>query len=78
MQHRMKEFTMTKEAMESFLQARPAGRISTIGADGYPYTVSVHYVYDGGNLYFHGLKAGEKFENIKRCDKVCFEVSRMT
>lgn len=74
MQHRMKEFTMTEGAIQEFLNRSKVGRISTIGQDGYPYTVAVHYVYLDGRIYFHGLSAGEKNENIKANSKVCFEV----
>ena len=77
MQHRMKEFTMTAQAVEKLLETAPVGRISTIGADGYPYTVSVHYWYDGSAVYFHGLPKGEKLDNIAANPKVCFEVSMM-
>ncbi len=75
MQNRMREFTMEPQAVESLLNTAPVGRISTIGADGYPYTVSVHYWYDGNAVYFHGLPVGEKLANIARNPKVCFEVS---
>lgn len=77
MQHRMKEFTMTDEAVNALLDRAQVGRISTVGADGYPYTVSVHYWYDGKNIYFHGLPKGEKLDNIAANPKVCFEVSEL-
>lgn len=74
MQHRMKEFTMTDDAVNTLLKRAKVGRISTIGADGYPYTVAVHFVALDGRLYFHGLGQGEKLDNIKNNSKVCFEV----
>ena len=77
MQNRMMKFTLDEQSVERVLQESPVGRISTIGADGYPYTVSVHYVYDGRAVYFHGLPKGEKLDNIKANPKVCFEVSGM-
>ncbi len=77
MQNRMKEFTMTDTAIHKLLTDSPVGRISTVGTDGYPYTVSVHYYYDGKAIYFHGLPVGEKLDNIDRNPKVCFEVSQL-
>ncbi len=71
----MMEFEMTPEKIEVLLESRPVGRISTNGADGYPYTVAVHYVKLGDRIYFHGLPAGEKLDNIMRGPRVCFEVS---
>lgn len=78
MQQRMKEFTMAKEAIDAFLSKAQVGRISTINADGYPYTVAVHFVYRDGKIYFHGLPKGQKLNNISRCPKVCFEADEMT
>ncbi len=74
MQRRMEEFTMTDDAVNALLEKSKVGRISTIGADGYPYTVAVHFVTLDGRLYFHGLGQGEKLDNIKNNSKVCFEV----
>lgn len=77
MQHRMIEGAMTKAEMEALLREAPVGRISTLGADGYPYTVAVHFVYLDGKIYFHGLNAGRKLENIARCPRVCFETDAL-
>lgn len=78
MQHRMKEFPMTEEAISALLERAVVGRISTVGEDGYPYTVAVHYIYEGtpesGTFYFHGLPKGEKLDNIARDPRVCFVV----
>ena len=60
MQNRMMRFTLDEASVEKVLAESKVGRISTVGADGYPYTVSVHYWYDGNAVYFHGLPKGEK------------------
>lgn len=78
MQHRMKEFTLESDKITAILEKSPVGHISTIGSDGYPYTVCVHYIMDNGCFYFHGLPVGEKLDNISRCPKVCLEVSEFT
>jgi len=73
----MKEWPMDGAAVREFLAACPVGRVSTVGADGWPYTVAVHYVYRAGKIFFHGLNAGEKLDNLRRCDKVCFEADAL-
>lgn len=78
MQHRMKEFTMQQPAIAALLNRAPVGHLSTLGADGYPYTVAVHFVWLEGCIYFHGLPQGEKLENIARCGKVCFTCDELT
>lgn len=74
MQHRMKEFSMAPEATLALLGRGQVGVISTSGADGAPYGVPVHYLWQDGKLWFHGLPAGEKLENIARDHRVCFTV----
>ena len=74
MQHRMKEFSMTPEATFALLGRGQVGVLSTSGADGAPYGVPVHYLWQDGKLWFHGLPAGEKLENIARDHRVCFTV----
>lgn len=78
MQHRMKEFTMTNKAIKNLLDRSKLGRISTIGSDGYPYTVAIHFIYLNDKIYLHSLPVGEKIDNIKNNSKVCFEVDEYT
>ena len=78
MQQRMKEFPMENADVLSLLSRAQVGHLSTINSDGFPYTLAVHFVYEGGAIYFHCLPRGEKLDNIARCPKVCFEVDEMT
>lgn len=78
MQHRMREWTMEPADVRAFLARAQVGRVSTVGADGYPYTVAVHFVCLNEKFYFHGLTVGEKLDNIARCGKVCFEADELT
>ena len=78
MQQRMKDFIMTDEAIHALLERAPVGRISTLGEDGWPYTVAVHFVWVDGQVYFHGLPRGEKLANIARDSRVCFECDELT
>ncbi len=63
------------------------GRLGTIGKDGYPMVKPLNFAYNPpsppfskggqggfGKIYFHTAKAGEKIEDIKRDNRVCFEV----
>ena len=74
MQTRMEQFPMTAQEIDQLLHRAMVGRISTIGEDGYPYTVAVHFVYDQEKIYIHGARKGEKLQNLKANPKVCFEV----
>lgn len=51
------------------------GVLSTICENGYPYGVTVNYVYKDNSIYFHCAKAGQKLDNILTHSKVCFSVA---
>lgn len=48
------------------------GTLSTIGDNGYPYTVPLSYVYFNNSVYFHCAKEGCKLQNIEKNNKVSF------
>ncbi|MBI5026507.1 MAG: pyridoxamine 5'-phosphate oxidase family protein [Nitrospirae bacterium] len=63
------------------------GRLGTIDKDGYPMVKPLNFAYNPpsppftkggqggfGKIYFHTAKEGEKIEDIKRDNRVCFEV----
>src|SRR3990167_824045 len=50
------------------------GRLGTIGKNGYPMVKPLNFAYHDGKIYFHTAQEGEKIENIKRDNRVCFEV----
>lgn len=50
------------------------GRLGTIGKDGYPMIKPLNFTCDGKRIYIHTAKEGEKVEDIKRDNRVCFEV----
>ena len=62
------------EAVE-ILKNGSFGVLALCGDEGYPYAVPVSYVYSGGALYFHGAKAGHKFDAVQRCGKASFCVT---
>lgn len=63
---------MTDEACIALLHKAPRGVLAVLGDGGYPYTVPLDFVYDGGKIYFHCAKEGHKLDAIRACDKVSF------
>lgn len=63
-----------KNIIVSMLNACHVGRLGTIGRDGYPMVKPINFAYHEGNIYFHTAMAGEKIEDIKRDNRICFEV----
>ena len=50
------------------------GRLGTTGSDGWPMVKPLNFVYHGGRIYFHCALQGEKLEDIRNDNRVCFEV----
>ena len=74
MQHRMRDYPLSLGEIQKFLAESQAGTVATVGPDGVPYCVPVHFVYVDGAVYFHGLPAGQKLDYIRADPKVCFTV----
>lgn len=68
---------MTEEAVSALLAGAPVAYLSTVDADGAPYTVPVHFACAGGKVYIHGKAAGRKLDNLARDPRVCLTVSEM-
>jgi nitroimidazol reductase NimA-like FMN-containing flavoprotein (pyridoxamine 5'-phosphate oxidase superfamily) len=77
MQHRMKTHQLTPEQVDTLLYKAEVGRLGTISGDGYPYVISMHFIYHDGKIYMHGLPKGQKIDNINRNSKVCFEIDEL-
>jgi hypothetical protein len=71
---RRKEKQLTIEECHELLTKAEYGTLATIGADGYPYAVSVNYVFPNGNIYFHCATVGQKLDNIDNCSNVSFNI----
>ena len=50
------------------------GRLGTLGKDGCPMVKPLNFAYHEGKIYFHTAKEGEKIDDIKRDNRVCFEM----
>lgn len=77
MQARMKKNQLTPLQINEQLISEKVGRIGTSNLDGTPYIVPVHFVLHQDRIYVHGLSKGQKIENIKFNNNVCFEVDCM-
>lgn len=77
MQHRMKTHQLTAKQMDNVLKNGLAGTLATVNVSGAPYITPLHYLYDNGKIYFHGLPKGMKIDNIQRNPHVCFNVYNM-
>ncbi|MBP3386377.1 MAG: pyridoxamine 5'-phosphate oxidase family protein [Candidatus Methanomethylophilaceae archaeon] len=72
MQPNMMNNQLKEDEIVSLLDRCDVGAISTIGADGYPYSTPVNFVQMDGVVYIHGRRVGEKMDNIKNDSRVCF------
>jgi len=77
MRHRTQTHLLTQPQIDDLLHRAQVGRIGTINSDGTPYILPMHYVYEEGKIYLHGLPKGQKIDNIRARPKVCFEVDEM-
>jgi len=66
----------SKEKIIEFLSSQQTGRISSIDENGYPQTIPMNFVFINDVVYMHSHIKGEKLENIKRNQKVGFEVDK--
>ncbi|MEJ5349407.1 MAG: pyridoxamine 5'-phosphate oxidase family protein [Desulfosoma sp.] len=65
---------MDSEAIRDLLESCTIGRLATTDRDGYPYVTPVNYVFRAGRIYVHSAPEGEKIDNIRRDDRVGFQV----
>ena len=73
---RRKTREISTEATKQLLKTERLGILAVNGEDGYPYAIPLNYYYDEeqNKIYFHGARAGYKYDMIKASDKVCFTV----
>ncbi len=71
---RSKKEIRDKDVIIDLLNACHVGRLGTVSRDGWPMVKPLNFVYADGKIYFHSAKEGEKIDDIRRDDRVCFEV----
>jgi nitroimidazol reductase NimA-like FMN-containing flavoprotein (pyridoxamine 5'-phosphate oxidase superfamily) len=50
------------------------GRLGMVGRDGRPMVKPLNFAYHDGRIYFHCARDGEKLDDIRHDNRVCFEV----
>ena len=63
---------LDNEDCERILRGEKRGVLAVSGDMGYPYTVPMNFVYDGGCIYFHSAPQGHKLDALRSCDKASF------
>jgi len=66
----------SKEKIIEFLSSQQTGRISSIDENGYPQIIPMNFVFMNDVIYMHSHIRGEKLDNIRRNQKVGFEVDK--
>ena len=66
----------SKEKIIEFLSSQQTGRISSIDENGYPQIIPMNFVFINDVIYIHSHIKGEKLDNIRRNQKVGFEVDK--
>ena len=66
----------SKEKIIEFLSSQQTGRISSIDENGYPQIIPMNFVFINDTVYMHSHIRGEKLDNIRRNEKVGFEVDK--
>ena len=66
----------SKEKVIEFLSSQQTGRIASIDDNGFPQIIPMNFVFINDAVYMHSHIRGEKLDNIKRNQKVGFEVDK--
>ena len=72
---RRKDRQLERSEAEACLAGGSFGVLATVDESGRPCAVPVSYVVLNGAVYFHSAKEGEKVDNIRREERVCFCVT---
>jgi len=66
---------MSEEGIREFMIRAYAGRLATVGPDGWPYIVPLLYVWMNGEIWVHNTSERGHFRNnVDHAARVCFEV----
>ncbi len=66
----------SKERIIEFLSSQQTGRIASIDENGFPQIIPMNFVFISDAVYMHSHIRGEKLDNIRRNQKVGFEVDK--
>jgi len=73
--HTKLEIKSKKKVIE-FLSSQQTGRISSVDENGFPQIIPMNFVFINDAVYMHSHVRGEKLDNIRRDQKVGFEVDK--
>jgi hypothetical protein len=73
--HKKLEIKSKKKIIE-LLSSQQTGRISSIDENGFPQIIPMNFVFINDAVYMHSHIRGEKLDNIRRNQKVGFEVDK--
>ena len=62
-----------RSVISDLLNGCHVGRLATVGRDGRPMVKPLNFAYCNGHIYFHCALEGEKLDDIRRDNRVCFE-----
>lgn len=63
---------LSREECEAILLRGTSGVLAVTGDGGWPYSVPLSYVYEGGALLFHCATAGHKLDALRRDGRASF------
>ena len=66
----------SKVKIIEFLSSQQTGRIASIDKNGFPQIIPMNFVFINDVVYMHSHIKGEKLDNIRRNQKVGFEVDK--
>ena len=66
----------SKEKVVEFLSSQQTGRIASIDENEFPQIIPMNFVFINDVIYMHSHVRGEKLDNIRRNQKVGFEVDK--
>jgi len=66
----------SRERIIKFLGSQQTGRIASIDESGFPQIIPMNFVFISDTVYMHSHIRGEKLDNIRRNQKVGFEVDK--
>ena len=66
----------SKEKIIEFLSSQQTGRVASIDENGFPQIIPMNFVFINDVVYMHSHIKGEKLDNIRRNQKVGFEVDK--
>ena len=66
----------SRERIIKFLSSQQTGRIASIDESGFPQIIPMNFVFINDTVYLHSHIRGEKLDNIRRNQKVGFEVDK--